>query len=310
MFPGKSSEFARRSALPLLLSALVAACAVYDPSLLGHAGEGGRGSSTGGSAAIVVTGGAAGNASEGPLSGTGASGGANAAPAGGSASLSSSGGAASGGLGDLAAGVGGVGGQTSLELELVDDFETPDIFGVNQNGRKPLWYLFNDMTSGTQQPALLEMTAVPPADAAARPGSLYALYTSSTGFSDWGSGVGVDMVNEAGKKTYDASAYVGISFYAKAPSAYRAVRINVPDVGTDPAGQVCSGSECNDHFGISLLLTSDWQRYEISFADMRQQGFGSYREGLTLTAIYGIHFLIAAGKTVELWVDDLSLITP
>jgi len=201
---------------------------------------------------------------------------------------------------------GGSGGAAGPVLELVDDFETPDVYGLYQQQRKPLWYLFNDGTTGTQEPTPLAMT---PLTAGSAPvvGSTSALFVSCSGFSDWGSGVGVDLVNATAKQPYDLSAYAGISFWAKMPGSYRQLRVNLPDAGTDPSGELC-GDACNDHFGADVLLSDEWQHYEIAFGEMQQVGWGLQREQLTLEAVYSIHFQIASGNDVDLWIDDLGLI--
>ncbi len=328
-----------RASLGLLavLSVWSAACAVYDPSLFdegaGSDVNGGVGGSLAGhpaqagdSAGGTVTGGtSAGTSASGGTSSVSASGG-TTGPAGSGGTVFGGGGGSSGGTSPVSSGgtspvsSGGAGsinngggssgaGGTGV-LELVDDFETPDTYGGLSGGRVPVWYLFNDMTVGTQLPALLEMTPMPAEDEAVRPGSSYALFTSSTGFSSWGSGVGVDLNNDTAKQIYDASDYVGISFYAKVPGSYRVVRVNVPDVGTDASGGVCDADagECSDHFGELISLTADWQRHDVYFSDLKQVGWGLTRDALSLSEVYSVQFQIAAGKDVELWIDDLNLI--
>ncbi len=324
-----------RASLSLLalLPVWAAACNVYDSSLFdGQGGAGAASAASGGS--VTASGGTATTTGGDTSSGNGAGGVAGTTPSGGTgtggSSLTGSGGSSvgsggtttppgsggssagpNGGSGDTTS-VGGSpqGGAPATVFALVDDFETLDAYGSVQDGRVPLWYLFNDMTTGTQLPEVLEMTTMPSADADARPGSLYALFTSSTGFTSWGSGVGVDLCNDSGKQTYDASGYLGISFYAKAPSTYRVVRVNVPDIGTDASGAICDPetNECSDHFGQMISLTADWKRYDLYFADLKQVGWGLKRTALDLSHLFSVQFQIGAGKTVELWVDDLSLI--
>ena len=290
-------------------------CAVYDPSLLALAPEESDEDAGASPGAGARPNGSAGGELSGN-SGSIAQGGEAASgdvvvpePAAGAAGQAASAGSA--GMGNSGGGAvvsGGSGGAAPLAFELVDDFETPDVYGLYYNERKPLWYLINDGTSGTQQPLPLEMTALSAGEAATA-GSRAALSVACSGFSAWGSGVGVDLLNASGKQPYDLSAYAGISFWAKMPGSYRLVRVNVPDVGTDPSGEIC-GQGCNDHFGVNLQLSEDWQRHELLFSDMEQVGWGLQRDELTLTAIYSIHFQVAAAKDVELWIDDLGLIVP
>ncbi len=305
-----------------------AACTVYEPSLIsgtrkepparGGASEADAGTgapSSGGSLSIDNGGSSDGGA---PGEGQGGEGGAEDTDAPGASAgsageggdqASSAGSSGSGGAvvvptGGSGSGSGGA--TTQHGLELLDDFETTDVYGLYASGRKPLWYLMNDGTAGSQQPLPLEMTSVS-ADQAPFSGSSGVLLVACSGYSGWGSGVGVDLLNASGKQPYDLTAYGGIAFWAKVPGSFREVRINVPDLGTDPSGQLC-GDGCNDHFGKTLVLTSDWQHHELLFSELSQVGWGLQREELTLAAVYSIHFQVAAGKEVELSIDDLGLL--
>jgi hypothetical protein len=245
---------------------------------------------------------------EGGEAGTGVGTGGEPAPAGqGGTATSGSGGSGSPGAGEGSGGGSGATGDATLEL--VDDFETPDVYGLFEHGRKPLWYLMDDGTTGVQEPAPLLMSALPDDDQGAPAGSTAALSVACSGYSLWGSGVGIDLLNVSTKKPYDLSPYEGISFWAKVPGEYRIVRVNVPDVGTDPSGELCA-DDCNDHFGETVVLTDEWRRYEVKFGDLTQMGWGTPRDAFAHDQVYSIHFQIAAAQEVELWLDDLALILP
>ncbi len=118
-------------------------------------------------------------------------------------------------------------------------------------------------------------------------------------------GMGVNMVDPKGG--YDASAYRGISFWAKAgPGSVTEVRLKVPDDLTDPDGGKCS--ECFNDFGMTLHLTTEWQKYVIPFNKMTQMpGWGKPRGfSVNTSAIYGIQFQIQdSSKPFDMWVDQI-----
>src|SRR5690606_14633561 len=109
-------------------------------------------------------------------------------------------------------------------------------------GRGGYWYTFADKAGSTVTPT---------------PGALGGTFTMTPGGHDgtghaarmYGQvgggdvvyvGVGLNFVDPKGQ--YDASAYKGISFWAKKAAGSGNVRLKVPDVNTDPDGGVCS--EC------------------------------------------------------------------
>src|SRR5581483_12089666 len=69
--------------------------------------------------------------------------------------------------------------------------------------------------------------------------------------------------------TFDASAYRGIRFALRV-GAPATVRLKVPDQDTATPGGICT--HCDDHFGVALHATTDWQVFTVLFADMKQGG--------------------------------------
>jgi hypothetical protein len=202
----------------------------------------------------------------------------------------------------------GMGGGSSGAVSLIDNMEDAEGSILASEGRKGAWYIYNDETMGaTQEPAMVPFTMAkvePPRD-----GSTYAANTKGSGFMTWGAGFGFDL-NTTGmtKSAYDASKYSGISFWAKIGAGTSgAVRFNIGDKNTAPAGGVCGTGKCDDDFGADLTLTETWQKFEIKFADMKQVGWSmAMLPAIEKSALYSVHFQSGAKLTFDIWVDDIG----
>jgi len=152
-----------------------------------------------------------------------------------------------------------------------------------------------------------------------------ALHIKGTGFGMWGAATGVDWKPRpsdgdggyADKMTYDASAYRGVAFWAKASADLDGVQVAFPDLYTDNAapphempadpdtGASCTDCKCiytagSDYncspflvqFGLqgdsgvatlfsgymNVRVTTTWQRFQVLFVDTRQDpGNGGYK---------------------------------
>jgi len=119
-------------------------------------------------------------------------------------------------------------------------------------------------------------------------------------------GMGLNFLDPKGQ--YDASAFKGISFWAKkGPGSTAKVRLKVPDKTTEPDGKICT--ECFNDFGADLTLTDEWQQFTLPFSAMRQlKGWGSPRgSAIDPTTIYGIQFQVNdKGADYDIWVDEIE----
>ncbi|WP_437284990.1 CIA30 family protein [Sorangium sp. So ce406] len=178
-------------------------------------------------------------------------------------------------------------------------------------GRVGYWYTFNDGTEGaTQEPppdpegtgeTPFTMTALEPA----RGQSTYAARSWGSGFEEWGAGFGFDLNSPEGEKaSYDASAYTGITFWAKGTA--RGATVMISDPGTDPAGSVCT-DEC-DKWQKSLTLTEEWQQFTIPFADLKQGGWGTPAgaDQIDASKLYSIQFQVGVAPEFDVYIDDLG----
>lgn len=195
---------------------------------------------------------------------------------------------ASGGTGMVDGGTGGAqmptNGETTCAAidpnDLISDFESGEAKVIEVNGRSGSWFMSDDGT-GSALPVKEPNTPLP-AEATGACDSMYAFQTSGMGFSGWGALVATDLVPKVSdvKQPYDASAYSGIALRAKAADNLQ-LRIELATGGTMEEGGQCNpdavtgdADRCGDHFGINVVLTSEWKDVVIPFTQLTQKGWG------------------------------------
>jgi hypothetical protein len=228
------------------------------------------------------------------------------------------GGATTGGTGGTG-GAGGSGGDTTPDTgapgsgDMIDDMEDNDGSIASVNGRVGAWYTYNDATpAATQVPKQGEPFAM---TAGGRDGAGYAARTHGSGFTLWGAGYGFNFKDPgdgdggSNKSTYDASAYSGITFWAKAGAGSdKGLRVNVSNKDTDPAGATCMPADkCSDHFGSPVTLSGDWVKYTLPFAKMAQSGWGQSVAKFDVSTLYAVQFQVGKNATFDVSVDEVAL---
>jgi hypothetical protein len=239
---------------------------------------------------------------------TGTPGAGNTGNPGGNGTGGTSPGASGGGTAGNVGGAGAGGGPVGTG-DLLDGFEDEDLTLEQTSGRGGVWYAFDDGTVGTAGPTPLVCSPLSGAPAAL---GGYAMHITATGFTGWGSGIGVDF--RAGKKVYDASKANGIRFWARVGDAKNTHhRIQIADATTDKAGGKCNaaanapdGAKCDDHFGINKTFTTAWAQYVIRFDELSQIGWGNAAPGLDKAALFGLQITAKAKLDVDLWLDQIE----
>lgn len=233
------------------------------------------------------------------------------APTGTAGTLPATGGSAGstsqGGTGGVESGSGGSGGMPVGDL--IDGFEDEDLTLEQTGGRGGVWYLFDDLTVGKVGPTPLGCSPLSEAPALL---GVYAMHITASGFTGWGSGLGVDF--RAGKKAYDASKYSGVRFWAKVGVGKNTRhRVQLADATTDKAGGKCNpapaapeGEKCDDHFGVNATFTTTWAQYVIPFEELSQIGWGNAAEALDKSSLYGLQVTAKAKLEVDLWLDQIE----
>jgi hypothetical protein len=218
--------------------------------------------------------------------------------------------------------------DSGLTFDVIADFESGSGAINDAPGRKGTFYTYNDLSpGGVQDPP---MGDAPPTEIpGGRCTSKFAMHVSAKGFTIWGAGFGTDFAygvasSDAGgasadsgaspRGSYDASAYTGISFWAKIePGSKPGIRLNVPDKTTAPEGGQCivddkgmNPNRCYDDFGKTMGITSSWDFFKVSFAEMSQRGFGLKAASIDKAHLFGLQFQAPASVDYNVWVDDLS----
>lgn len=284
----------------LILLLTPTSCSVYDAALLANAdgnganASGGRTNSGGNDSGGAASDGSGGDDSSGGDTGSGA------ADSGGTPST------------------GGMGGILNPDpiYELIDDMEdnNPNIIMANQrNGR---WNTYNDGT-GIQSPTADFLTMFDVSADAPHASSHFAAHTSGSGFTGYGAVLNVTMKSwpiYEETPPYDASAYSGLSFFAKTyGAASNTVTLRLVSTDTDPRGGICKetgtvAERCFDHFTVQLTLSEEWERYEVSFDDFGQTGAGMQFPSPNLKSLYAIEFVAPGGSPFDVSIDDLSFV--
>ena len=178
--------------------------------------------------------------------------------------------------------------------DIIDDFEDGNFNAAPLGGRAGNWYIYGDGTGSLGfEVALIDRGA-----------SKKGIYTKGKDFSKWGSGMGVDM--QSAKAPYNAGAYLGVTFWARA-AATLPVLIVFPDVDTDPGGKLCT--TCDHHYNKTVQVTTSWQRFTVYFADLTLEG-GTIPEPTAFKpdGLISVQFRMAPGLTYDLFVDDLAFV--
>jgi hypothetical protein len=285
----------------------------------GRGGTGGFGGTTafvGGSAAGRGGTVATGNTTVGGRGGTVATGGTVVGGRGGTVATGGTvplGGTVVGGRGGTLAtgGAGGTAATTScpglaLNEEMIDDMNDGDRFIPQVNGRAGAWKDEGDATSSSTMfpdPAGL-FTMTNPGDACRK----YAAYVYGGPFVD-----GNPLFYFGIGGPYDASKYEGVSFWAKIDSGSSSgLRVAFPDKDTQPDGGLCqasvAGNSCWDHYGKHIDITTTWTKWQVSFNELAQIGWGRAGAGFDRSTIYEVQFQLPGNEKFGVWIDDVALV--
>jgi len=188
---------------------------------------------------------------------------------------------------------------------VIDDAEDDNNQIAANKGRGGYWYTFLDKVGSTVQPPAGSTFAM---SAGGAEGSAHAAHMTGKVGSGTNPYVGMGFNFVDPKGAYDASAYKGISFWAKVgPGSIAHVRVKVPDINTDDAGKVCTA--CFNDFGADLELTPTWTKYTLPFSSLTQMaGWGAPRPGaITATKLFGVQWQVnTPGASYDVWVDDIE----
>lgn len=213
---------------------------------------------------------------------------------------------------------------------LIDDLEDGDDSVPHVGDRIGFWYTFNDGSpDGTQLPPTGQGNFEPSGGIGSGSGANGTDFAART----WGEGfVGdpaeppavampgfarlVMTLRQVGGEycAYDASAYTGISFWAKGNVE---IQFRVPSTMTMPLNQGGNGicqPACYDHHSVSVQLTDAWQLYSFAWSDLTQSGFAmpAARGPLDPATLLELHWEAyddAAVGPFDFSIDEVSFTT-
>ena len=199
------------------------------------------------------------------------------------------------------------------EGNMVDDLEDGDDAIIITDERSGDWYTFNDATSGEQNPDP-EGDFTP--ESGGPDGSSYAVHTTGSGWTEWGAGVGLDLNGAdpgdpgASKGVFDASGFDGVAFWAKG-NATIWVMMATFDLLAESEGGGCvagtgDGEECDNYYGKSLTLTSEWGQYLVKFDEIAQAGGWGQQLDYNGAELVSILFQTGPNETFDYWIDEVG----
>ncbi len=188
---------------------------------------------------------------------------------------------------------------------VIDDCEDDNNQVAPNKGRSGYWYTFLDKVGSTATPAAGGTFAMSRGGANGSAHSAHANGKVGGGAIVY-AGLGFNFIDPKGP--YDASAYKGISFWARVgEGSATKVRVKLPDADTDPDGKVCT--ECFNDFGMDLDLTTTWTKYTVPFSATSQlPGRGAPHAGAhDSRKMFGVQWQVnAPGASYDIWVDDIQ----
>lgn len=191
----------------------------------------------------------------------------------------------------------GVGSGTDT---LIDDFEDGDCRLRVSDKRAGYWIAFNDGTA-KQEPrpgSLFTANRIP----GGRGDSHFGLHSSGGKFSKWGAALSVELNP---RRCYDASAYAGVSFWARGRAQLR-VAVKMTQVIAEEFGGSCV-DDCYDGHGVDRPLTADWQPYQVRWEELTQKGNGRALP-FDPHSLFALEFGVRAGAPFDFWIDDVAFI--
>jgi len=188
----------------------------------------------------------------------------------------------------------------ALTTTRIDDLEHMGTGLPSRDGRSGGWYHYNDGTSGMQFPVALTVT-----DEAAVEGTR-SIRTYGEGFSSWGAALGLSIRADGRGDDcpYDASAYEGITFWARGQDQVFMHVSTVATVPVDEGGTCASATLCWDDHGKSILLTDEWTQYTVRWDEVQQAGWGIPAD-FDPSRIVLFHWQDQDASSFDIWVDDL-----
>jgi hypothetical protein len=187
----------------------------------------------------------------------------------------------------------------------LDDLEDCDAAILPNDGRAGSWYQYVDTFGSTLAPAAFKPEAAGSPVSPKCAVHVRGMTVNRPDMMQFGyAGVGFSF---PGNMPIDSSAYDGITFFAKGSGQIR-VAITLPATTEVALGGTCL-SNCGDSFGFVVDLTGDWQRFEVPWTALTQDGWGTPAT-FEQRQMTGIDFGFSSGWVFDAFIDDVGYLLP
>jgi hypothetical protein len=172
--------------------------------------------------------------------------------------------------------------------------------GISNNGESlsppGSWFVYSDKSAkGVKKPPSVEEFTT-----ALENG---ALHTTGTGYTEWGGGVGTNLIGAPMLTPVDASKYRGIKFKA---SGKTPMKFLIGSVATMPEFGRCK--KCYDHHMKLIKDLSDEPKvYEIKWEELKQTGWGD-KVKFDVTKIVALNFTSKDAMPWDFTLDDVAFL--
>jgi hypothetical protein len=158
------------------------------------------------------------------------------------------------------------------------------------------WFVYSDKTpSGVKKPPSVEefTTAIENG----------AIHTSGKGYTEWGGGIGTNLVGAALLTPVDATKYKGIRFKA---SGTTKMKFLVATVETMPEFGRCK--KCYDHFMVTVSdLSKEMKPYTFKWEELKQTGWGD-RAKLDPKRVVALNFTSKDAVAWDFTIDEIAFL--
>ncbi len=158
------------------------------------------------------------------------------------------------------------------------------------------WFVYSDKSpKGEKMPPSVEefMSAVKDG----------ALHTTGKGYTEWGGGVGTNLIGAPMLTPVDATKYRGIKFKA---SGKTPMKVLIGTVATMPEFGKCK--KCYDHYmKVIKDLTDEPKTIEITWADLKQTGWGD-KVKFDVKTIVALNFTSKDAIAWDFTLDDIAFL--
>ena len=157
------------------------------------------------------------------------------------------------------------------------------------------WFVYSDTTNGVKKPPSVEEFAT-----AIENG---AIHTTGKGYTEWGGGIGTNLVGSPLLTPVDTSKYEGFRFKA---SGSTKMKFLVATVATMPEFGRCK--KCYDHFTVTITdLSSEPKVYEFKWDQLKQTGWGD-KAKLDPKQVVALNFTSKDATAWDFTIDDVAFL--